>query len=88
MRRSLQPDEPLGGILADDMGLGKTLTVLATVVNSLDSARLVAETVNGVYDPSKVRTKSTLIIAPSACMLLNSTARIYRGSLMKGLQYS
>lgn len=59
------PSNPdaLGGILADDMGLGKTLSVLSAIIDSMEDARVFANS------GERNNVMSTLIIVPSECML-------------------
>lgn len=59
------PSNPdvLGGILADEMGLGKTLSVLSSIVDSMDDAQAFAKSGGG----NKIM--STLIVVPSERML-------------------
>lgn len=67
--------ETIGGILADDMGLGKTLSVLATIIRSIEAGRLFASgkdkavPINGEEDvPGKIFSRATLVIVPSSSM--------------------
>lgn len=55
----------IGGILADDMGLGKTLTVLSSIINSMDSAALFS------LKNAERFAKSTIVIVPSECKCIN-----------------
>lgn len=69
------PDSPKGGILADDMDLGKTLTMISAIAMSLNEARAFASSRNHVHvsdsHPNPRRASSTLVIVPSAGMLLH-----------------
>lgn len=65
--------ETIGGILADDMGLGKTLSVLATIIRSIEAGRLFASgkdkaaPISGEEDVSgKIFSRATLVIVPSS----------------------
>ncbi|OTA83136.1 hypothetical protein M434DRAFT_400748 [Hypoxylon sp. CO27-5] len=58
--------ETVGGILADEMGLGKTLTMLASIVNSLQESRDFAAMGNS---PSTANARGTLVIVPSAFLI-------------------
>ncbi|OTA54482.1 P-loop containing nucleoside triphosphate hydrolase protein [Hypoxylon sp. EC38] len=59
-------NETVGGILADEMGLGKTLTMLASIVNSLQESRGFAAMGNS---PSIANARGTLVIVPSAFLI-------------------
>lgn len=59
-----------GGILADGMGLGKTLTMITSIVATLDSAAFFAASIHSSDDPTNspvIPVKSTLVIVPSTC---------------------
>jgi hypothetical protein len=77
-----EPHEAIGGIIADTMGLGKSLTVLATIVGSLERAASYAEeaqhkarpgldVAHGAAAYQRVRVKSILIMVPSICQQLS-----------------
>ena len=61
------PDN-LGGILADEMGLGKTLTMLATILATLDSSKTFRATKANLRDSPAALTHrgGTLVVVPSA----------------------
>lgn len=70
-RKAFLPDECRGGILADDMGLGKTLTMLSSIVRSLENADVFAQTLSDQRDPTghklisgRIASKTTLVIVP------------------------
>lgn len=72
--KSALPVENGGGILADDMGLGKSLTMLSTIVGSLDHAQKYANSKplsqSSTWDDIcyiKSASKSTLVVVPSDC---------------------
>jgi len=60
------PDN-LGGILAGEMGLGKALTMLATILATLDSSKTFCATKNGFRNSTAALTHrgGTLVIVPS-----------------------
>jgi SNF2 family DNA or RNA helicase len=57
------PSYSRGGILADVMGLGKTLTMLSTIVSTLDMSRQYP--VSFTPDEAVRRSKATLIVVSS-----------------------
>ena len=70
--RSKKASESRGGIIADEMGTGKTLSLLATVVHTLDSARVLASgfvTAHALRQ-GKPLSGATLIIAPKSSIFL------------------
>ncbi|KAK3316035.1 SNF2 family N-terminal domain-containing protein [Apodospora peruviana] len=67
------PKDARGGIIADEMGLGKTLVILSTIAGSLDQATdFVLEGQGRDSSPAtqqKIRSKATLVIAPSSLLI-------------------
>jgi SNF2 family DNA or RNA helicase len=57
------PSYSTGGILADVMGLGKTLTMIATIVSTLELSR--QHFINPDADDSGRRTGATLVVVTS-----------------------
>jgi SWI/SNF-related matrix-associated actin-dependent regulator of chromatin subfamily A3 len=65
-----KPGETGGGIVADDMGLGKTLTMLATIVATLNDSitfqSASTTTLAKVNDEASIyRARATLVLVPS-----------------------
>lgn len=57
-----------GGILADDMGLGKTLSMIATIVTTLNTMKDRARLSEASHVNTRTKsTPATLVIVPSAC---------------------
>ncbi|KAK4085081.1 uncharacterized protein Triagg1_71 [Trichoderma aggressivum f. europaeum] len=67
------PDERGGGILADEMGMGKTLSMLTLIMKTLDMGKEWAEQRenNTKVDETIKRSRSTLVIVPSALLIYN-----------------
>lgn len=55
-----------GGILADDMGLGKTLSMIASIVTTLASAKSYVNSGDARRGGHMRPTPATLVIVPSA----------------------
>lgn len=55
-----------GGILADDMGLGKTLSMIASIVTTLESAKSYVESGDARRGGHMRPTPATLVIVPSS----------------------
>jgi SWI/SNF-related matrix-associated actin-dependent regulator of chromatin subfamily A3 len=77
----VRPPETGGGVLADAMGLGKTLSVLALVAKTRQAAAEwssgAEEDPNSIYlDPSKKRSKATLVLVSSFLLLNHWLAEI------------
>ncbi|KAK4038402.1 SNF2 family N-terminal domain-containing protein [Parachaetomium inaequale] len=64
---SSMPSYSRGGILADVMGLGKTLTMLSTIVSTLDISRQYP--FSSILDAGVSRSKATMIVVSSAQVL-------------------
>jgi SWI/SNF-related matrix-associated actin-dependent regulator of chromatin subfamily A3 len=67
-----QRNEEKGGIIADEMGLGKSLVILSTIAGSLDRSEsfVNAETqTHAAYYARMIRTRATLIVAPSSLLI-------------------
>ncbi|KAH0491045.1 hypothetical protein TgHK011_002491 [Trichoderma gracile] len=73
IRNGIRPNERGGGILADEMGMGKSLSILALVMRLLDDGRTWAQEQenNPRVDGAIKRSRSTLVIVPSALLVLN-----------------
>ncbi|KAL2278420.1 hypothetical protein FJTKL_14514 [Diaporthe vaccinii] len=65
------PTDVPGGILADDMGLGKTLSMIATIVTTLASAKSYVDSGDAKRRGLVKPTPATLVIVPSALLLDN-----------------
>lgn len=63
---SPSPADVPGGILADDMGLGKTLSMIATIVTTLASAKKYVDSGDAKKRGHMKPTPATLVIVPSA----------------------
>lgn len=59
-------DEAQGGIIADEMGLGKSLVILSTIAGTLDQAEAFVDPDRQAQDERKIRTRATLVLAPSS----------------------
>ncbi|KAL6818335.1 SNF2 family N-terminal domain-containing protein [Trichoderma sp. SZMC 28013] len=72
-RTGIQPSERGGGILADEMGMGKTLSMLTLIMKTLDDGKEWAkQQENGAkVDEAIKRSRSTLVIVPSALLIYN-----------------
>ncbi|KAM0457399.1 hypothetical protein ACHAO4_003198 [Trichoderma viride] len=75
-----RPDESGGGILADEMGMGKTLSILALIVKTLDIATEWAQKQesSATVEEETQRSRSTLVIVPSALLVYNWIDEINR----------
>ncbi|OTA02518.1 hypothetical protein A9Z42_0029100 [Trichoderma parareesei] len=73
IKNGIRPNERGGGILADEMGMGKSLSILALVMRLLDDGRTWAQEQenNPRVDGTLKRSRSTLVIVPSALLVLN-----------------
>ncbi|RDL38799.1 uncharacterized protein BP5553_03139 [Venustampulla echinocandica] len=86
-----KPVETGGGILADDMGLGKTLTMIATIVATLNDSTafqsaFLTSTPAEVNDEASIyRARATLVLVPSQ-MLLKSWAEEISKHIYGGLK--
>lgn len=89
-----KPDDAAGGILADAMGVGKTLTMIASIVSSLEKASQFA----AVQEPNTSLARdsetsqihsvsSTLILVPSALLLDGWITEIEKHVTPGTLQY-
>ncbi|KAK2597563.1 hypothetical protein N8I77_012342 [Diaporthe amygdali] len=65
------PTDVSGGILADDMGLGKTLSMISTIVTTLDFAKSHVDLCDAERKGQLKPTPATLVIVPSALLLDN-----------------
>ncbi|PTB66813.1 hypothetical protein BBK36DRAFT_1116970 [Trichoderma citrinoviride] len=72
-RDKVRPSERGGGILADEMGMGKSLSILALVMRMLDDGRTWAQEQenNARVEGAFRRSRSTLVIVPSALLVHN-----------------
>lgn len=64
--RSPDPKDVPGGILADDMGLGKTLSMIASIVTTLASAKSYVDSGGARREGHMRPTPATLVIVPSS----------------------
>ncbi|KAL7786938.1 SNF2 family N-terminal domain-containing protein [Trichoderma afarasin] len=73
IRTGIQPIERGGGILADEMGMGKTLSMLTLIMKTIDNGKEWAEQQENVdkVDETIKRSRSTLVIVPSALLIYN-----------------
>jgi SNF2 family DNA or RNA helicase len=79
--KSQSAPDLLGGILADDMGLGKSLTMIATIVTTMASAKRFATRIlatNHIAETIKIPVKSTLIVVPYACTTPSTCIPVHR----------
>lgn len=60
------PQDVPGGILADDMGLGKTLSMIASIVTTLASAKSYLDSGDARREGHMRPTPATLVIVPSS----------------------
>lgn len=70
-RVHIRPEERGGGILADEMGMGKTLSILALLLQTLDSAHQWAqkkECADIMNNRIQRHSHGTLVIVPSGRM--------------------
>ncbi|ETS04710.1 hypothetical protein M419DRAFT_73008 [Trichoderma reesei RUT C-30] len=69
---NIQPDESGGGILADEMGMGKSLSILALIMKMLeDGSTWALQEISPKSEGPVKRSRATLIIVPSALLVLN-----------------
>ncbi|KAJ0107224.1 hypothetical protein J7T55_007594 [Diaporthe amygdali] len=66
----------LGGMIADVMGLGKTLTTLVSILRSSSKASEFHFARRAFREQDEIRTKSTLVVVPSAQLLENWESEI------------
>ncbi|KAK2611539.1 hypothetical protein N8I77_004872 [Diaporthe amygdali] len=66
----------LGGMIADVMGLGKTLTTLVSILRSSSKASEFHFARQAFREQDEIRTKSTLVVVPSAQLLENWESEI------------
>ncbi|PNP50378.1 hypothetical protein THARTR1_08905 [Trichoderma harzianum] len=78
IRTGIQPNERGGGILADEMGMGKTLSMLTLIMKTLDTGKDWAEQQENStkVDETIKRSRSTLVIVPSALLIFNWMSEI------------
>lgn len=75
-------DEAQGGIIADEMGLGKSLVILSTIAGTLDQAEEFVNMDKQAQDGRKIRTRATLVLAPSSRKwLLKITPQSYNADV-------
>ncbi|KAL6886290.1 SNF2 family N-terminal domain-containing protein [Trichoderma longibrachiatum] len=86
IRNGIRPNERGGGILADEMGMGKSLSILALVMRMLDDGRAWAQEQenNPRVEGAIKRSRSTLVIVPSA-LLVNNWLKEIRLHLRDGV---
>ncbi|KAF3076718.1 putative SWI/SNF-related matrix-associated actin-dependent regulator of chromatin [Trichoderma lentiforme] len=91
VRTGIQPIERGGGILADEMGMGKTLSMLTLIVKTIDDGKEWAEQQeNGAkVDETIKRSRSTLVIVPSALLINNwvNEIAVYLKHKVKVIKY-
>ncbi|KAH8123686.1 hypothetical protein FP744_10005786 [Trichoderma asperellum] len=74
IKNGIQPDERGGGILADEMGMGKSLSILALIMKTLDDGKeWVKQQEHSATSEEGIlkRSRSTLVIVPSALLVYN-----------------